>query len=205
MFRIQILILIFISFLHVPGRTQNKIGLNYYSHDTGRNLALSFNTSFAKHTFQIGIKYHLNRTPIDNQNHVFHKRFHAENFKEHLGIIAGYQYLIGKDPRKINALFFYDFQYLNASIRSYGFTSALLPGGGGRGFIRDEKKINTTTALENNIGVGFRIYLSEKISLLERIGVGINIFTNLDQNFFPFQNSSWEFGVLLGLSILYDL
>ena len=184
---------------------QNQMALNYHSTHTGRNLGVSFVKSTMKHSFILGIKFHLNRTPVDNQNHVFYKRFYADNFKEHIGFHFGYHYQIGKNSKKLKTLVFCDFQYLNATIRRHGFTRALLPGGGGRGFIWNQKKQSSATALENNLGLGFRINLSDKIVLIEKAGIGINVFTNLDGKAFTLVKSRSEYGVFFGASLLYEL
>jgi hypothetical protein len=183
---------------------QNGLSLGFHSVQTGRNIAATFNKSFKKHTFYLGPKFLINRTPVDNQNHVFYKRFHASNFKEHFGLVFGYHFIFRKSDQGFSPLIFVDFQYLNASLRRYGFNFSLLPNGGIKGLTFKDERLGSTTALENSLGVGFRVHLTEYLSLIEKIGLNYNLFTDLPKKYF-LERISTEFGLILSASLVYNL
>ena len=201
--QVQVLSLL-LSHFCLQSFAQNSVGLVYHSTHTGRNLAATYTKTLRKHSIYLGIKYHINRTPVDNQNHVFYKRFHATDFGEHMGFVLGYQFLFGYPNKRFNPILFVDLQYLNAKIRRFGFRFRLLPMGGIKGLQKVDEHIDTTKAWENSLGCGFRIRLSDRLALVEKFGLTFNVFTSLDKNFFRAKSKS-EFGVLLSASLLHDL
>ncbi|MCB0686959.1 MAG: hypothetical protein KDC53_10550 [Saprospiraceae bacterium] len=183
---------------------QNICDISYQSTHTGRNVSVHYGYTLGRHNILLGLKYHINRTPIDNQNHVFYKRFRAMNFKEHIGLDLNYQFLFRNKSVSWRPLIFYNFQCTNTPIQRYGYTWRLLPGGGQRGLVKTENISQPIRAIEHYIGLGFSYAISEQIKLIEKAGVGINFYKNLDKEFFPLKTSAWEISKMLSVGISYS-
>ncbi len=180
-------------------------GLTFRSTGTGRNIAATYQLQWRKHNIHLDLKWHINRKPVDNQDHVFFKRFYASTFSEHIGFAAGYYYQLFRDRKTINPLLFLDAQYLRAPIMRYGFTRQLIPGGGSKGLVFHDELSKPMIAIENSIGIGFTAILGDRMYLIEKLGVSHHLFTALDRSLFHFSDVETQFGYLISMSLLYDI
>jgi hypothetical protein len=60
-----------------------------------------------------------------------------------------------------------------------------------------------TIAIENNIGVGYNIELSNRLFLYQKIGAGIVVLGNIDKSIVGARK--WELGYLFSFGIGYHL
>lgn len=196
---------IFFIMIIVPKiKAQNDVTLAFNSVEIGRNMSLIYSKSLNRHRIIAGIKYSINSFVQDNQNQVFIKRFFAINFKEHWGLVLGYQYAL-KKMNAIEPYLFYEMQFTNSHTRNEFVNPVAIDDNGTVYYVKRIVLFGPTIALGNYVGIGINIPLLDYLSISQKAGFGITLFYNTDPSFVFENNRSQEFGYILSFGIMYRL
>lgn len=171
----------------------------------GRNVNFSIVKNHSDHSIELGIKYHINKNVIDNQNEIHRKRFYAINFKEHLGLSIGYRYNFNLSNSSVKPFVFYDFQFTNSTVRIKGYSPYNI--------LEDNTVIYTeyidflapTIALEQNIGIGYTVPAYCNLYFIHKIGIGLSSFINVDDRVIDNGDGFWEFSHIISFGIGYQI
>ena len=203
-----ILILLFFN-ITTFSFSQNTIIASYNSVHVGRNITLGIEKKIKRHGVYVAAKYHVNRRITDDQNNFYKKRFYAIGVPEHFyGVELCYRYDLKK-----NTAIFYPFYFLNLQItHSHTRNRMLLP------YTYDTltgdvlykeylEFFGPFTAFELNTGAGHEIAITNKLSIYQKLGVGIVFITGKEKRlpatlFQPFQ---WEFSAIISFGIGYKI
>jgi len=151
---------------------QSNIESSYNSTHVGQNVNLLFKRDLnnKKHSIYGGLKYHIGSSALlDNLRHLtYWKTFYPRNPAQSIGITIGYErnFTINE---YVQGFAFYDWQYTKSRLR--------LRTDVGIQFRQD------VTAIENNIGLGLKTKLSERLALIIRGGGGIMLIDDPTINF----------------------
>lgn len=195
--------IILINLSPVISIAQTEISLAFNYVDIGRNLSLSGTKSFSRHKIQVGIKYGINSFEHDNQNNLFKKRFFATDFIEHWGAILGYQYAFKPINNYVIPFLLYEMQLTNSHTRNDWVFPVGYDTDGNVLYRKYLDYLGPTVALENYIGFGLNISLSEHLFITQKAGGGIALFYKTDPTYAFKNNRSWEFGYMLSLGLAY--
>ncbi|MCF8231716.1 MAG: hypothetical protein K9J27_05945 [Bacteroidales bacterium] len=205
-------ILIFLI-CNLTSYSQN-IGINYNSTGAGRNITATYSKDISHYTISIGIGYNINsiRQP-DDQSNIYYKRLYATKPAHYLNFNLSYQHDIFYNLKNIKPFVFYDSQIKYSTTRS----SMYIP------YDYDTTYLNTTrpedgilyknyieyfgpfTWVENSIGVGFKVDITDRLYLQQRIGAGIHLIFGDEPKLLKYNSMEWEFMGLLNVGIVYRL
>lgn len=192
-----------------------NISINYNSTGAGINSTLTFSKQFDKNEVGIGIGININSlTQPDDQNNLFYKRLFANKPIHYLNLNLYYQRFIFTNLKYIKPFVFYDFQYKYSTTRSsmyngYKIDTSI------NGTIDEQivyiKQVATFGPfhwLENYIGVGFKVKISDKWFLQQKIGVGgFFLIDGKQNNKWVVANKTgitWEFGRFFNFSLGHE-
>src|SRR5690606_19002549 len=95
--------------------------------------------------------------------HIFKKRFYAEEKIQHFGIRAGIEKTFELKTANSEIYAFYDFQYTRAILRSNLYNPVALDSLGNVLFEDYLLKFGPVNAFENNLGIGGRFKLKDRL------------------------------------------
>lgn len=168
---------IFIKAQEAKKKSPHEIDVSYYNTHIGQNIAAEYNRNFGNHTLVIGIKYHLNHnvgiTEGLSNNDIYRKHFYARKFPDHIGFSLGYEYHLRDINPYVSPYLLYNLQYARMPTKHVWAN-------------RDSQysyKYNQVyqgpfIALENTIGAGFSVKLTDWLSLNQSGGVNLPFFYN---------------------------
>ena len=183
-----------------------SVSMNY-SH-SGRNCALTYIQAFKKSEAGIGLRYNINSfAHPDDQANVFYKRQYATEPLHHYGAKAYYNRYIGS---MFFAFYDAEISYSKTFNRMYVMTG-----------LYDPRVENPTredmlykkhfeyfgpfTWIEQYIGMGLKVNLSESIILRQKAGVGIDVLLGSDRKLpdTVLLKAVYEFGLLFSIELAY--
>ncbi len=201
----NLFLFIFFAIGTFPVLAQTDLTLAFNDVYIGRNISATATYQIKKHRILAGIKYGINSFEHDNQNNMFKNRFFATNFLEHWGLVVGYQRSINVNKPNFELFWFYEFQFTNSHVRiDHNAAWKANAAGDLIWHDRNEAFYGPTIALENNIGIGMNIQLSDRFFLTQKAGFGGVNYRNIQERFM-FRNSLWDFSYLLSIGITYRL
>jgi|GEM_PF-4933076 hypothetical protein len=157
-------------------KSLNEIDVSYYNTYIGQNIAAEYNRNFGKHTLVIGIKYHLNHnvgiTEGLSNNDVYRKHFYARKFPDHIGFSLGYEYHLKDINPYVSPYLLYNLQYARMPIKHVWASR------GTYGYRYNQVYQGPFIALENTIGAGLSVKLTDWLSLNQSGGVNLPFFYN---------------------------
>ncbi len=158
-------------------KSSNEIDISYYNTPIGQNIAAEYNRNFGNHTLVIGIKYHLNHhvgiTEGLSNNDVYYKHFYARKFPDHVGFTLGYEYHLRDINPYVSPYLLYNLQYARMP------TKHIRANNDSRyGYTYNQVYQGPFIALENTIGAGFSVKLTDRLSLNQSGGVNLPFFYN---------------------------
>ena len=164
---------------------------------TGQNLSVMGTKYIGKHGISIGLKYHINKPILDNQNFSYKHRFIEREFPEALGLNLGYKFEPLNKSKVVRPYLYYMLQisYLR-NVREY--TSEY----DGSSLIAGMTIMNETSPFfifENSIGIGLQTKLYKNIYLNQSAGIGMAGFLNMPDYYSRF-NYEWVTSFKLGMS-----
>ncbi|WP_457611179.1 hypothetical protein [Lutibacter sp.] len=192
------------------------LGVNYNSTGAGRNITVNYVKYISHYALSIGIGYNINsiKQP-DDQPNIYYKRLYATTSLQHLNLNLSYQHDIFYNLKNIRPFIFYDLQIKYSTTR----TSMYL------GYSYDSTYLNTSrpedgilyknyiayfgpfTWIENSVGIGFNVDITNRLYLQQRFGAGIHFICGYGsgKNVVAKPKIEWEFMGLLNIGIFYRL
>lgn len=208
----QLIPLAIILFFICEVKAQSSIALGFNSTGAGRGIICQYNHKKNKNEFGIGMRFNLNYPHnLDNQSKLHYKRLHALKPIQHLGIVVSYHRYILPKLQTTSFFSFYDVQATYAMAKSYQFrmsdadSISIL-------YTNPRRNLGPFVWIEQNIGIGHRLKLSERMYLIQKIGIGTFFVIGrektavIDNVITPhyFKRFSWEFGYLFNMGIGYN-
>jgi len=209
------LLLVLLPFFAITGSSQN-IGLNYYSTGAGKNITTTYIKNIKHSSISIGLGYNINsiRQPDDESN-IYYKRLYATKPFHHLNFNLSYQHDIFYNLKNIKPFVFYDLQIKYSTTRSsmylpYDYDSTYLNTAHPEDGILYKKHVayfGPYTWLENSIGIGFNVNITDKFYLTQKIGAGIHFIYGYGsgKDIVLKPKTEWEFMGLLNVGVVYRL
>jgi hypothetical protein len=185
----------------------NSINLSYDDIQTGRNLNIGYRqtlpTGFALYG---ALKYHINtrfyRDFTITEPYYF-KQFRPEGLAEHLGLTVGLEKSFNIPGVNLEPFVFYELQAMRATVSNlvdldYFYSGSSRPIDNAPFFAQEInnkawfRKYGPVLALENYIGAGARLKVTDKINFKAKAGIGYNIYIGPDnfQNYLT-RNPDW--------------
>ncbi len=189
--------------------SQFRIETNFNSVHIGRNQSLLISYKIKKLQIGLGVKYNFNKLVNFPQNNIYKKTFYAITDSEHWGMELNLKYQIFNKKDVFFIHLFLNSQYTKSHIRheAYLAIGQLVPNPTSEldyVYIKHINYIGPIIALENNFGLAFDFYLSEKIYLTQKFGVGMVFFKNLDKNTIIAGDGDWELSEMLSFGVGYQ-
>ncbi len=209
-------ILFLILFIWSLALYSQYIGINYNSTGAGRNITLNYTKKISHNAFTIGLGYNINsiKQP-DDQSNIYYKRLYAIKPLYHLNFNLSYQHDILYNLKNIIPFVFYDLQIKYSTTRSsmylpYAYDSTYLNTSNPDDGILYKKFIayfGPYTWIENSLGIGFNVDITDRFYLQQRFGVGIYFIYRYGsgKDVVAKQKTEWEFMGLLNIGIVYSL
>ncbi|HBG71651.1 MAG: hypothetical protein A2W93_06930 [Bacteroidetes bacterium GWF2_43_63] len=200
------LLLVFFSFATLSAQ---NLSLNYYSTGTGTNLTLAYAKDWEKNELGFGLGYNINRIAHpDDKGHIFYKRLYATKPIHHVNLNLFWHHRIFSEMQHIKPFLFYDLQMTYSTTRNrffvpYGFDSTIVSDTP-EGKILYREMIDFFGPfiwIENNIGVGFQVDITDKWFIQQKFGTGIHLIHGSERRLLPFRKTHWEFVGLLDWSV----
>lgn len=185
-----------------------NIDLSYYSTGAGKNITASYSKIIGKSEIGFGLGYNIGsiKQP-DDQNNIYYKRLFPTKLIHYLNINAFYNYYFYKKWNCIKPLLFYDLQTKYSTTRSsmyivHDYDSTL------NGDKPEENILYRNYIeyfgpflwVENSLGVGFKVDITEKVYLKQKVGLGIQILFGEDSRLLK-QNPEWEFFPFMNVGV----
>lgn len=166
-----------------------NIDLNYYSTGAGRNITASYSKVINNNEIGFGLGYNIGsiKQP-DDQGNFYYKRLYPTKPIHYLNINFYYNYHFLEKWNCIKPFVFYDLQVKYSTTRSsfytpYAFDSSIVSN------TPDEKILYRKYIeyfgpylwIENSVGIGFNVNLSDRIYIKQKIGLGIHFLFGEDK------------------------
>lgn len=201
----RIILSIITVFQFINSYAQNDITTSFNSVHIGKNVNLGVCKNINRHSIGIALKYQINSYVTDNQNEIFKKRFFAKNLSEHIGFNFDYQYNFNLKQSAITPFIFYNLQFTNSHTRNNGYlkydidtiTNTIL-------YRKYLVFFGPTIALENYLGIGYKVNINKRFFITNKIGGGIVLYYNVDERLYG-DGGNWEFGYMINIGVGYRL
>lgn len=192
------------------------LGINYNSTGAGRNITVNYIKNISHNAISIGIGYNINiiRQPDDEAN-IYYKRLYATKPIHYLNFNLSYQHDIFNNLKNIKPFIFYDLQVKYSTTRSsmyipYNYDSTYLNTPNPEDGILYKNYIayfGPYTWIENSIGIGFKVDISDRFYLQQRFGAGIHFIYGYGsgKDIVAKLKTEWEFMGLLNIGLVYRL
>lgn len=174
---------------------KNFLSLSYNNVQIGRNYSASYYHLVAANTYLYGgLKFNMNsKAFVDytrtNESYYF-KQMEATSLMQHFGLKMGIEHHLPVSNANFEWLLFYNFDLSNSDIRNlahvYNFHAGVTRNslkrrtGDESHFGAVYRICKNVTSLENTVGIGARMGLSEKINFRVQAGLGINYYIRPD-------------------------
>ena len=208
-------LLIFFSVLFVSNTVfcQNLL-IGFNSTGAGRNITATYSKEFGNNEFGLGLGVNINRiTQVDDQFKVYYKRLYATEFTHYLNFNVFYQIYIFRNLKNIKPFVFYDLQIKYSTTRNrfflpYAMDTTNVSNNPEENILYKEyiEFFGPFTWVENTIGIGFKVNISDKWYLQQKLGFGTYFILGYDDQLFNkmFNWFEWEFAGLFQVGIGYS-
>lgn len=178
-----------------------SIGVYYNSTGAGRNVTATVSKTIAGSEIGAGIGYNINSlSHPDDKGHAYYKRLHATSFGHYLNFEAFYHQAILKHLKTVEPFFFLDVQFKHSTSRTRVFNSVYIgpsgpnpvPPGYDQIFVETTIIRGPLTWLENTVGLGFRVNVTDKIFIQEKMGAGAMFLVENNPRYIS-PRTVWEF------------
>lgn len=179
-----------------------NINLIFYSTGAGRNLTIAYSKEYKSMEFGIGLGCNINSVKQpDDQNNIFYKRLFATKPLHFLNFNLYFNQYFFNRFGQFKPFLFYDFQLKYSTTRSsmyipYSMDSTIVSNN------PDDKILYRNYIeyfgpflwIENNLGLGMKINITEKIFIIQKLGLGIHFIIGEEPKLFMNKDSMfWEF------------
>lgn len=150
-------------------KSKDEIDVSYYSTHIGSNVSVEYNKNVKKHSFILGLKYHLNYyiKPTENGGYVYFKQFYAHNFAERFGASLGYEYHLKDINPYVSPYLLFNSQFVKMKTLYRTISQNV---------ITEIWTDGPFVASENTIGLGLSIKLNDRFNLNQSAGIGSAFF-----------------------------
>lgn len=185
-----------------------NIDLNYYSTGAGKNITVSYSKIIKNSEIGIGLGYNIGsiKQP-DDQSNFYYKRLFPTKLIHYVNANSYFNYYFYNKWDCIKPLLFYDLQVKYSTTRSsmyivHDYDPTL------NGNTPEENLLYRNIIrfygpflwVENSLGVGLKVDISEKMYLKQRVGLGIYLIAGEDSRLVK-QNHEWEFFPFLNVGV----
>lgn len=201
-------LIVMLFILNTGNLLSQNIELGFYSTGAGRNLTASFSKKFDKTELGVGLGFNINsiKQP-DDQDKIYHKRLYATKAVHYLNFNAYYDYYFYNKWNCIKPLIFYDFQLKYSTTR----TSMYIPHDYDSTIVSDDPAdkilyVNRVEYfgpflwIENSIGLGYKVDITDKIYLKQKLGLGIQLIFG-DEKRLVRKNPTLEYFGLVNIGV----
>jgi hypothetical protein len=192
---------IYFAFFFLSVNAQN-VSLNYYSTGAGKNITLAYSKEIKTMEFGIGLGCNINsiKQP-DDQPNIYYKRLFATKPLHFLNFNLYYNQYIFNRFDQFKPYIFYDFQMKYSTTRSNMYIIDRIDSTIISSDPADQYLYRNYTEyfgpflwIENNLGLGMKINITEKLYISQKIGLGIHFIIGEEPKLFMNKNSMlWEF------------
>lgn len=189
-----------------------NIGLQYYSTGAGENLTGTLSVKKNKSELGFGLGFNINsiRQPDDEAN-IYYKRLYATRPIHFFNLNFFYQRDIFSALKKIKPFIVYDLQIKHSSTRSsmyipFDYDSTLVVNEPEEGILYRKyiEYFGPFTWVENSIGIGVNINVTDKISMTQKIGGGIHFIFGDEPKLVKYR-PYWEFMYFFNIGLTYKI
>lgn len=210
----KLIIMVVFFFLIFQDLAAQSIDIGFNSTHSGRNITAQYELLKGKNEFSFGLGININKlAQNDDQNNFYKKRLFATEVAHYLNLNFTYQrYILSNKIRNIEPFVFYDLQAKYSTTRSrlilpHAFDSTLVVNKPEQGILYREtiENFGPFAWLENNIGIGFKAMITERLYIKQRFGVGVDLILGYDDQILyrRFSWFDWEFSTLMQFSVGY--
>jgi len=192
---------------------QNKnIGLQYYSTGAGKNLTGTISIKNNKNEYGLGLGININniRQP-DDQSNIYYRRLFATKPIHYLNFNFFYQRDVFSAMKKIRPFIVYDFQIKHSTTRSsmyipFDYDSTLVVNEPEEGILYRNyiEYFGPFTWVENSLGLGIIIDVTDRISMTQKIGGGIHFILGDEPKLVKYR-PEWEFMYFFNIGLTYKI
>ncbi|HPE39863.1 MAG TPA: hypothetical protein PLI77_02110 [Bacteroidales bacterium] len=179
-----------------------NLNLTLYSTGTGKNVTLSYSKEYKSMEFGIGLGCNINsiKQP-DDQPNIYYKRLYATKPLHFLNFNLYYNQHIFNRFDQFKPYIFYDFQMKYSTTRSNMYIIDRIDSTIISSDPADQYLYRNYTEyfgpflwIENNLGLGMKINITEKLFISQKIGLGIHFIIGEEPKLFMNKDSMfWEF------------
>ncbi len=204
---IKVIIFVLSIFYSINLISQN-IDVNYYSTGAGRNVTLSSSKNIGNSELGLGLGYNIGsiKQP-DDQSNIFYKRLYPTKPIHYFNFNAYYNYYFYNKWNCFKPLFFYDIQIKYSTTRSsmyipFDYDSTLVVDEPEEGILYRKyiEYFGPYLWVENSIGLGFKVDITDRIYLKQKVGLGIHLIFGEDERL-PGVSPEWEFYGLINIGL----
>ncbi len=189
-----------------------EIGIDYFSTGAGENITVNYTQNIRHNGFTIGLGCNLNSIKqSDDQNNIYYKRLYATKPIHYLNINASYQRYVFNHLEHIHFFAFYNFQMKYSTTRTrmyipYTYDTTLVVNAPEDGILYKNvvEYFGPFFWLENSIGIGTKVNITDKLAIQQKIGGGIHLIIGDDIKLFK-PTTEWEFIGLINIGLLYNI
>lgn len=184
-----------------------ELALVFNSTHSGRNLAINYIKDFNKNEIGVGLRYNINMfAHTDDQMNVFHNRQFATKPLHHIGFQAYYNRYIWS---KLFA--FYDIQLSHSETFNRMYLRYIYdpnveePTRDDILYRKVLENFGPFTWIEQNVGIGLKLNITESIFLTSKIGVGVMLLygTDIQLPSTISKKPEWEMSMLMSMGLSY--
>lgn len=204
--------LLLFLFSNILLNAQINASIKFNKTASGRNFSAEVSKVFdEKHEIGIGLRYNINSLKHpDDQGNVFYRRQYATKPWHHIGLRTFYHRKILPNWQHIEPFLFYDLQATYTTTRNVWYFPPLFDEScqytcnGQILYKRYEEIFGPFTWVEQSIGLGYKVKLTEKIFITSQFGLeGMLIFGRDDRLIGTWDKVEFEFGYVFDFGLGY--
>jgi hypothetical protein len=144
---------------------QKGVTLAINSSHPGNSIFIGFAKRYESHTFQIGLKYHINKKSLDSPvSNLYKGNYFSSSFIDHFGTFFSYDYSIITHVKSFSPFVYYDLHLIHSSLIRPGIT----------GEIHSNDLFDEVWTFDNYCGVGIKYLFSDRIIIFSKGGLGVS-------------------------------
>ena len=200
------LILIFGGFTNlILCNAQVGVLLGYNDTYIGKNIAIEYHRNIGKFQAEIGLKYHIFNSHYDNQSELLKDRVYPQTFLQHFGPIIGINRKFELKNPNFRPEIFFQIQYTYAGLHNTLYSPYGTTQNGRDLYVYSVVVFEEQHNIENILGVGFDIVITEKLKYYNRFGLIGGMYIGLDERIvIPSEDVVLVPGLFFSLGLTYS-
>jgi hypothetical protein len=140
-----------------------------------------------------GLKFNINRyAHPDNQRKIFYKRLYATSPFQYFGGEVFVNRYLFENVEKVHPFLFYNIRLSYSTTRNIGYSPFTYSEDRELLYKRYDTNFGPFTWVEQYVGLGYKIDLTESLFFMQKIGFGIDLIIGEEYSFY-IPNPAWEF------------